>query len=227
MNTKIIFRYILRETLGLAFMGTALFWSAGKLSWWPGWAILGVMAGWDIGMAVVILRFNPALLAERLGPKPGAKTWDTVIMSCLGLAQLSRYILAGLDQRFGWSGGFPIYIQLAALVICCLGYALVVWATQSNAYFSLIVRLQPDRGQTIITTGPYHFIRHPAYSGAILFEIAASFVLASWWVLLLSVLTVGLIVLRTALEDRTLQAELPGYVEYTHKVQFRLLPGLW
>ena len=180
MNTKLVTRYAVRELMGIAVMGVALFWSAGRLDWWPAWAILGVMLAWIIATAAVILRLNPGLLAERLGPRKGAKSWDTAIMSLLGIIQLARYILAGLDQRNGWTGDFPAGAQVISLAVCALGYALVVWATASNAYFSQIVRLQPERGQTVVTGGPYRFVRHPAYSGALLFELAAPLLLASW-----------------------------------------------
>lgn len=227
MNTKLVFRYAFREALGLAVMGAALFWAAGTLDWWPAWAALAVMLAWIAATAYVILRYNPSLLAERLGPRKGAKPWDTAIMSLLGLLQLARYIVAGLDQRYSWSGDFSLAAQLAALAVCALGYALVVWATASNAFFSQIVRLQPERGQTVATGGPYHYVRHPAYLGALAYELATPILLASWWAMALSALTVILLILRTALEDRTLQAELAGYADYARQVKSRLLPGMW
>jgi protein-S-isoprenylcysteine O-methyltransferase Ste14 len=227
MNTKLIARYVLRETMGIVLMGAALFWSAGKINWWPAWASLAVMLAWSSATAIVILRFNPNLLAERLGPRKGVKPWDTAIMSILGLLQLARYIVAGLDQRFGWTGGFPVSAQIAALVVCSLGYALFVWATASNAFFSQIVRIQSERGHTVATEGPYRFVRHPAYFGAILYELAIPILFASWWVLILSGLIASLLILRTALEDRTLQAELTGYADYARHVPARLLPGIW
>jgi len=227
MDTKLIARYAIRETMGIAVMGVALFWSAGKIDWWPAWAVLAVMAAWILATAIVILRLNPDLLAERLGPRKGAKPWDTAIMSILGIAQLARYIVAGLDQRYGWTGDFPLAAQIAALVLCILGYALFPWATASNSFFSQIVRIQHERGHTVATGGPYRFVRHPAYAGAILYELAAPILLSSWWALLPSGLGAILLLLRTALEDRTLRAELPGYTGYAHQVRFRLLPGVW
>jgi len=136
MDTKLIARYLIREALSLAGMGVALFWSAGRIDWWPAWAALAVMFVWIAGTAIVVLRLNPALLAERLGPRKGAKSWDTAIVSSLGLVTLVRYIVAGLDQRYGWTGGIPLAAQIAALVVCALGYALGVWATASNPFFS-------------------------------------------------------------------------------------------
>jgi protein-S-isoprenylcysteine O-methyltransferase Ste14 len=227
MNTRLFTRYAIREMMGIVVMGVALFWSAGRLDWWQAWAAIAVMAAWIAGTAIVILRANPALLAERLGPRRGSKRWDTAIMSVVGLAQLARYIVAGLDQRFGWTGGFPAGAQVAALAACALGYGLVVWATATNAYFSQIVRIQEERGHAVVTGGPYRYVRHPAYLGAILYELTLPILLASWWALLISSVNAILLIARTVLEDRTLQAELAGYQAYARKVRSRLLPGVW
>jgi len=228
MDTKLITRYLIREALSLAGMGVALFWSAGRIDWWPAWAALAVMFVWIAGTAIVVLRLNPALLAERLGPRKGAKPWDTAIVSSLGLVTLVRYIVAGLDQRYGWTGDLPLAAQIAALAVCAVGYDLIfLWAIASNAFFSQIVRIQPERGQTVVTGGPYRYVRHPAYIGAILYELAAPVLLASWWAMIPSGLAAILLILRTALEDRTLQAELAGYGEYVRRVRYRLVPGIW
>jgi len=225
--TKSIVRYTIREIMGIVIMGLALFWPAGRIDWWPAWAAIAVMLAWILATAIVILRFNPDLLAERLGPRKGAKFWDISIMSFLGLIQLARYIVAGLDQRYGWTGIFPFAAQIAALVVCVLGYALVVWATASNAFFSQVVRIQPERGHVVATGGPYHYLRHPAYLGAILYELAIPLLLASWWAFIASGINALMLILRTALEDRTLQAELRSYADYARQVRHRLLPGIW
>src|SRR5450759_72699 len=227
MDAKLIARYAVRETMGLVVMGVALFWSAGRIDWWPAWAVMAVMAAWIIATATVILRWNPALLVERLGPRKGAKHWDIAIMSILGLTQLARYIVAGLDERFGWTGGLPSGAQIAAAVLCVFAYALVVWATASNSFFSQIVRIQPERAQTVVTGGPYRYVRHPAYLGAILYELAVPVLIASWWAFVASGLGALLLILRTAVEDRMLQAELKGYADYARQVRRRLLPGIW
>ncbi|MCX6030044.1 MAG: isoprenylcysteine carboxylmethyltransferase family protein [Chloroflexi bacterium] len=220
--------YVTREVLGLVGMGVALFWSAGRLDWWPAWAALAVMAIWTAATAFIVLHYNPDLLAERLGPRKGEKRWDAAIVPLMGLITLVRYILAGLDQRYGWTGGLPAAVQLAALALCTLGYdVLFVWAIAANAFFSRIVRIQPERGHTVATGGPYRYVRHPAYAGAILYELAVPFLLASWPALIASGLSILLLVLRTALEDRTLRAELTGYADYARQVRYRLLPGIW
>lgn len=227
MDKKLIARFAIRETMGVVIMGVALFWSAGRIDWWPAWALLAVMLAWIIAMGFAILRFNPDLLAERLGPRKGGKQWDMTIMGIVGLSELARLIIAGLDQRYGWTGGFPIAAQIAALAVCALGYALGVWATASNAFFSQIVRIQTERGHAVATGGPYQYVRHPAYVGTILYQLAMPVLLASWWALIPGGVNAILLVIRTALEDRTLQAELSGYADYARLVRHRLLPGIW
>ncbi len=228
MHTAARTRYLTREVLGVVGMGVALFWSAGRLDWWPAWASLAVMAFWTAATAFIVLRHNPALLAERLGPRQGEKRWDAAIVPLIGLVTLARYILAGLDQRHGWTGGLPLGVQLAALALCILGNdVLFVWATAANTFFSRIVRVQSERGHTVVTSGPYRWVRHPAYTGSILYELAVPFLLASWPALIAGGVSTLLLILRTALEDRTLQAELAGYADYVRRVRYRLLPGIW
>lgn len=227
MDRKLIARFAIRETLGVLFMGVALFWPAGETEWWPAWALIAVTSAWILATAIVILRHRPDLLAERLGPRKGAKRWDTIIMSVHGVLNLAIYVVAGLDHRYDWSAGIPVAAQVTALVVCSLGYALVVWATASNAFFSQLVRIQTERGHTVVTAGPYRHIRHPAYAGALPTLVSIPILLASWPALFIGLVDALLMILRTALEDRTLKAELPGYLEYAHRVRQRLVPGLW
>ena len=227
MNRKLATALYIIDLVSIAAMGVALFGSAGRIDWWPGWAVIGVWLVWFTTTDLFILRRNPALLAERLAPPKGAKAWDRAILSTLRLTELARYILAGLDQRYGWTGDFPLAAQIAAVLACALSYALFSWAMASNAFFSQVVRIQSERGQTVATGGPYRYVRHPSYAAMILFELALSTLLASWWALLAGGVCAALIILRTALEDRTLQAELSGYAEYAQRVRYRLIPGLW
>lgn len=227
MNPKLVALYILDEVLGVAAMGVALFWSAGRIDWWPAWAAVAVWVASYAAMDIFILRFNPNLIAERLAPPKGAKSWDKAIVSLIRLTELARYILAGLDQRYGWTDGFPLAAQMAAVAACLLGQALFIWAMVSNTFFSQIIRIQSDRGHAVATAGPYRYVRHPGYVGMIVFELAMSTLLASWWALVAGGICAILLILRTTLEDRTLQAELPGYADYARQARYRLLPGIW
>jgi len=220
-------RYLIRETMGIVVVGVALFWAAGTLSWWPGWALVALTAGWVAGMTAVILHFNPDMLGERLGARKKGERWDTLIMSIVGISQLIRLVVAGLDERFRWTPGFPSLLQSAGLGAGLFGYALVVWATAVNAHFSQIVRIQAERDHTVATGGPYRWVRHPAYVGSIVHELAVPVLLDSWWALIPGVLNAALFVLRTALEDRTLKGRLAGYSAYAQEVPYRLVPGVW
>jgi protein-S-isoprenylcysteine O-methyltransferase Ste14 len=227
MNKKLVATWFLGQISSIAVVGVALFWSAGRVDWWAAWALIAVWLVWFAAEDFVILRFNPGLMAERLAPPKEAKSWDRALVSIIRLVELARYILAGLDQRYGWTSGFPLAAQVVALVACFLCTALFFWAMASNLFFSQVVRLQTDRGHAVATAGPYRYVRHPSYVSMILFELALSTLLASWPAIIAGGLCAVLIILRTALEDRTLQAELAGYAEYSRRVRYRLVPGLW
>lgn len=225
--TRIILRWSIRETMGVVMLALFLFLSAGRWDWIMGWALVAITALWVIATGLVVISRYPELLAERLGPRKGGKTWDTAIMGLVGLGTIARCIVAGLDVRYGWTTGMLFAFQVIGFAIAMLSYALVVWATGSNAFFSLTVRIQKERGHAVTTGGPYRFVRHPSYVGGILFELAAPIMLGSWWALIPGGLNAILFVIRTALEDRTLRQELDGYTAYAERTRYRLLPGVW
>jgi protein-S-isoprenylcysteine O-methyltransferase Ste14 len=220
-------RWIVRETMGVVMLAAMLFLAAGTLSWIAGWAMVIVMAGWVIATALVVMPRYPELLAERVGPKKGSKTWDTALLSLYGVAMMIMWIVAGLDFRNSWSSGIGPLAQLTAMAIVIGGYALVVWATGTNAYFSQVVRIQTERRHTVVSSGPYRYVRHPAYVGMTLVVIGAPLMLGSWWALIPGVVAALLMIARTKFEDQTLQAELPGYAEYAQHTRYRLVPGIW
>lgn len=226
-TSRIVARWAMRETMGLVMLVLILFISAGRWDWGWGWALVILMGAWVIGTGWVVIPRYPHLLADRVSPKEGAKKWDAAIMGIIGVLSLAGYVIAGLDLRYGWSTSLPSILQWMALVLVAAGYAVVVWATASNEFFSATVRIQTERGHTVATGGPYRFVRHPSYVGMIAVYLGTPILLGSWWAGLLGVATALLILLRTALEDRTLQAELAGYKEYADKVRYRLVPGLW
>lgn len=226
MDTRLAARLILGQLLSLAAAAAAMFWPAGRLDWPPAWAVMAVWLVWFAALDSVLLR-RPDLLAERLAPPKGARGWDQALLSLIRLVELARYVLAGLDQRHGWTGGFSLAAQAAALPVCLLSAALFAWAAASNPFFSQVVRIQADRGHAVAAGGPYRFVRHPAYLAAILLDLALSVLLASWPAVAAGALCAVLFVLRTALEDRDLRAGLPGYADYARRVRYRLAPGIW
>jgi protein-S-isoprenylcysteine O-methyltransferase Ste14 len=227
MSKKMVLIYFATEYVSVAVVGAAIMLSAGRMDWWPAWAVVAVMGVNLTAVGIVLLLFQPNLMAERMNPPKSAKTWDRTLVSILRLMQLARYILGGLGLRYGWTQGFPLWLQIAGIAGCLLGYGVFAWAMASNSFFSQVVRVQTDRGHTVALSGPYRFIRHPSYAGMIVFEFTMSALLGSWWAVLAGAVCAGLFVLRTALEDRTLLSELPGYKEYAQKVKARLIPGVW
>lgn len=227
VHKKAVAIYLTREALSVAGMALLLFWPAGKLDWGMGWALVALWAAWVAAIAWIVIRRTPELLLERLGPRKGSKSWDAVLQPALSLLQAARCIVGGFDQHYGWTSGISLPVQVTFLVIGCLGGALFIWAMASNKFFSQVVRIQNERGHTVAQEGPYRWIRHPGYTGSILMEIGAPLTLGSWWALLPSALLIILLVVRTVLEDRTLQAGLGGYAAYVQKVKYRLVPGIW
>jgi len=219
-----ILKRLIQVGMGLLILGLSLFISAGRLNWGWAWAFLGIYLGMILANALFMDR---ELVAERAEVKANTKDWDRWIsgISMLLVTPLSL-IVAGLDERFNWSE-LSISLQMVALLVVALGYGLVVWAMISNRFFAITVRIQQDRGQTVVSSGPYRFIRHPGYLGFILTALGIPLMLGSWWGLFPGVLGAAGIFLRTVLEDRTLQQELPGYLEYAVQVRYRLIPGIW
>jgi protein-S-isoprenylcysteine O-methyltransferase Ste14 len=173
-----------------------------------------------------MLRISPETIARRAEAQ-GQKGWDRIVGGLWALASLAGLVVAGLDARFGWTAPFSLSVHVAGGLGYALGFALFSWAMASNAYFSTVVRIQKDRGHTVCTTGPYRFVRHPGYVGAILQSLVAPLLLGSLWSLIPGALAALLMIVRTALEDRTLQGELDGYRDYARRVRYRLLPGVW
>ncbi|HTX79080.1 MAG TPA: isoprenylcysteine carboxylmethyltransferase family protein [Longilinea sp.] len=208
-------------------IGAILFLAVGKIAWFWGWFFLGIQL---VGVAinsVFMLHTNPETVAERGQPKD-MKNWDKIIG---GLWSVFQFMLlpavSGLDVRFGWSGEPGLAWHVIGVLVFIAGSGLFSWAMIANTYFSTVVRIQTDRGQMVCKDGPYRFVRHPGYVGAILQSFGAPLLLGSWWALIVGVIAAAMMVIRTALEDRTLQDELPGYQEFTQEVRYRLLPGVW
>jgi protein-S-isoprenylcysteine O-methyltransferase Ste14 len=220
-------RWLIREIAGVLFVAATLFIPARSLDWLMGWALVGVYAVWVGVNALVLIPRNPELLIERATRRKDTKTWDTVLLTIVGLTTIAKHVVAGFDVHAGWTTGISLTLQISMLVVAVLGYALTTWAMMSNAFFSQIVRIQGDRGHTVATGGPYRYVRHPGYVGTIAFELATPIMLGSWWALIPGGLAALLFIVRTALEDRTLQEELDGYKAYAQQTRYRLLPGVW
>ena len=204
-----------------------LFLVSGQSGWiWP-WVYAGISLGVMLINGSVMLRTGLETIAERGQPKE-TKDWDKVISGILVLFQyLSLPLIAGLDKRFSWSGEISVAWNLAGAALLAAGSGLTSWAMITNAFFSTAVRIQEERGHTVCSSGPYHFVRHPGYVGFILQSLGTAILLGSFWAVIPGSLASISIVIRTALEDRMLQAELSGYQDYVKDVRYRLIPGVW
>ena len=221
-------RWLVREIIGNLVLIAILFGIVGRWDWWNGWAMSAVYLLWTAGAIIFILPVNPQMLAERSRPQAGAKKWDMVMVGLMGLFAIATFVIACLDVRLGWAPLFPGYVQIIGTVAAIIGYdILMVWSMIANAFFTAIVRIQTERQHTVASGGPYRFVRHPGYVGTILFYLATPLLFGSLWAVIPAILAAATLVVRTALEDKTLQAELSGYKEYAERVRYRLLPGIW
>ena len=226
LSQKARTQMVLRALLAPILMIALLFLSAGTWQYWQAWVYF------IINMVILVLMGtvlspNSELVEERLNPKEGMKAWDKFYFAVTTPLYVIALILAGLDRRFDWTTNMPLTVYWASVAIYILGQAIFQWARYTNHYFSSVVRIQTDRGQTVCKDGPYKYVRHPGYLGGFLFTITIGLVLGSWIASIPQVIAAFMLVWRTAREDRTLREELPGYSEFTHETKYRLLPGVW
>ena len=202
---------------------------SGKWDWWEAWVCALVYIGGFVISRALVRQRHPDLIAERakILDHADAKAWDKILAPVAALGFALILLAAGLQARLGDLVSIAGWLKALALALMLGGYALGTWAMLANRFFSGVVRIQTERGHTVVSGGPYRWLRHPGYAGALLTYLATPFWLASTWALAAALLTAVALVVRTALEDRTLQAELPGYAEYARRTRYRLLPGVW
>jgi protein-S-isoprenylcysteine O-methyltransferase Ste14 len=212
---------------GVVLILVLFFVPAGTFNWPEAWVSLILYDSALIGMIVWLRKRDPELLKERQSRKKDVKPWDKKILRVYTGFLAAIPIVAGLDAvRFGWSH-VPLGVKLLAFSGFIPAGLIMFWATAVNTYLSQVVRIQIDRDHKVITTGPYAYVRHPMYVGIILFMICFPLALGSIYALIPGLAIVALYILRTSLEDKILQEELPGYKEYAQKVRFKLIPGIW
>ena len=212
------------------FIPLVLFVCGGDFGWWQAWVYSLLIVAAGVGGRILAEQRHPGLTAERqsIESMQGAKAWDKVLSPLMALSLgFPLVIVAGLDHRFGWSPVFPLWLIVLGMFFIALGYAFAVWAFVENRFFSSVVRIQRDRGHVVCDSGPYRIVRHPGYAGNILPLLGIVLALSSLWTLIPAAVALVIAVIRTALEDRTLQEELPGYQEYARRVRHRLFPGIY
>lgn len=221
---KNLYRRIIQTILTLLLQGAFLFVSAWSHSWIWAWILISV--------GVIILTINAfvipsEVIEERGRKKENVKKWDKILTMINIIPFLGMYILSGLDYRFNWSNYLHVSVHIIGIIITFLGSMLFTWSMVSNKYFSTMVRIQDERDHKVAIEGPYKFVRHPGYVGFIIMVLATPIALGSLYALSMSIIVSIIFVIRTALEDKTLNEELTGYKEYSKNVKYRLIPFVW
>jgi protein-S-isoprenylcysteine O-methyltransferase Ste14 len=212
-----------QSVLFFILMAAALFGSAGTIDVPAFWVYLAIYA---VVFSASFAILDPGLIRERMRPggqKPPRALW------LFSLVLFVHWVIAGLDRgRYHWSDAIPLWLQIAGLVALAAGFGLCLWAMRVNRFFSSVIRIQSDRGQTVISTGPYGVVRHPGYTAGIVIIAASGVALGSWAAAAaVAVTCLPFLLYRAIIEDRVLQADLPGYADYAQRVRWRLVPGIW
>lgn len=220
---KMVVFGVLSGVIFVALIGALLFGCAGRWDVPMFWAYLVV---WTAACLVGPLMVDPTLIKERLRPGPGGKDYALAIV--FAPLWLGQHVVAGVDMgRFHWSDTVPLAVQVVGLLAVVVALAVVMWAVAVNRFFSSVIRIQTDRGHHLVTSGPYRYVRHPAYAASPFLLVGAGLALGSWLAALIGLLMVVPILRRTAQEDRILREQLEGYAAYAQKVRYRLYPGMW
>jgi protein-S-isoprenylcysteine O-methyltransferase Ste14 len=222
-------RNMIAPLLAVLFLPLCLFPVAGNWGWWQGWVFIAVNIGMSVLSRGLMAIKNPDLVKERatFTASAGIKSWDKKLVPLVVYLPLLVMIVAALNQRYGWQPAIPFWLQMLGLGGMVLGLVLNTWAMVVNRFFSSVVRIQTERGHSVVSDGPYQIVRHPGYAGSLLANLCFPFQLGSLWAQIPMVLVFLIMILRTKLEDQTLQAELTGYKEYASHVRYRLFPGIW
>jgi protein-S-isoprenylcysteine O-methyltransferase Ste14 len=202
----------------------------GDFGWWQAWVYFPLIVAAGPGGRIWAERRHPGLMAERqnMEKAQSAKAWDKVLAPLMALSlSYPLVIVAGLDHRFDWSPVFPLWLIVPGFFLISLGYAFAAWALAENRFFSSVVRIQMDRGHVVCDSGPYRYVRHPGYAGNMLALPGMVLAFGSMWTLVPVAVALIIAVIRTVLEDQTLQDELPGYRDYARRVRYRLIPGIY
>jgi protein-S-isoprenylcysteine O-methyltransferase Ste14 len=219
-----------RLILVYLFIPLALLVCGGDFGWWQAWLYSLLIFTAGIGGRIWAEQRHPGLLAERQSTEnfKSAKAWDKVLAPLMAMSLgFPMVIVAGLDHRYGWSPEFPLWLIGIGFILITPGYAFAAWALAENRFFFSVVRIQTDQGHVVCDSGPYRIVRHPGYAGNIPPLLGIVFALGSVWTIIPAAVALIIAVIRTVLEDQTLQEELPGYREYARRVRYRLIPGIY
>ncbi len=223
---KLTRRAFIALVLLLMVFAVLLFVPAGTLDYWQAWMFLAVYFAASFAITLYLVKKDPKLLARRMsgGPFAEKQAAQKIIMSLTSLGFIGLLIVPALDHRFAWSH-VPPHAALTGDLLVALGFLAVFFVFRANSFSSATIELASD--QKVISTGPYAWVRHPMYAGGLILLVGMPVALGSWWGLLVVAAIVPALIWRLIDEERFLSRDLPGYVEYQHKVRYRLIPLIW
>jgi protein-S-isoprenylcysteine O-methyltransferase Ste14 len=227
-GNRMIPRLLLQNLMWTVGLGALLFLPAGTLHWPAAWLYVATTAVLGLAGGLWLAKVDPALLEERMRPmmQKGQPAADKKFMLVFGFAAFIWFMVIGFDRRWHWSE-MPMALQALGYVLLLAATAFMLRVVRENSFAAPVVKVQAERGHRVIDTGPYAFVRHPMYSGAVLYFAAMALLLGSWWGLVLSPVFFVLFSVRAKFEERALIDGLPGYADYLARVRYRLVPGVW
>ncbi len=223
---KATIQYTARTFVGFLLMSVGFFVSAGRLDLPQAWLTLGIYISFALGTMLIFYKWNPEIIIARMKRRIGPYKWDKIFIILLGVFIYGMFIVFGLDIRFQWWNLNEVFL-LIGLVVFYAGGTLLTLAMVKNRHFENIVRIQTDRDHKVVTAGPYSVIRHPGYLGGGIQMFGLPLIIGSGMGLFIVLPLIIMMVIRTSLEDKTLQKELDGYAEYAKRVKYKLIPYVW
>ena len=222
-------KYLIGQIAGMAIVfSVLLFVPAGTAAWPAAWVFLVMMFAFTIALSVWLMRFDPELLEERMSGvgKSDQKTWDKVLLAFVGIAFFAWLTVMGVDRRFHLSR-VPLWLGGVGAVMLVLSFGVFYLTFRENTYLSPAVRVQKERSQVVVSTGPYARVRHPLYAGFVLYTFGTALLLGSWLGVVGALVLIVLVAYRAVMEERVLREELDGYSVYMNLVRWRLVPHVW
>jgi protein-S-isoprenylcysteine O-methyltransferase Ste14 len=228
-RNSVVRQLVVQTLVWLAITGALLFAAAGTVRWPEAWAYLGLWLAGAVVSGSLLVQKNPDILKERMRSpmQSQQKRWDRPLLVAIFGGWAALQIVAGLDAvRYRWSH-MPLWLEIAGALAVVLGIYVFHIVMLENSYASPVVKVDAERGHRVVSSGPYAWVRHPMYAGAILYFLGTALLLGSWYAFAIGIVLIVIIALRAVWEEETLRAELPGYADYASRVKYRLVPGVW
>jgi protein-S-isoprenylcysteine O-methyltransferase Ste14 len=228
-RNSVVRQLVVQTLVWLAITGALLLAAAGTVRWPEAWAYLGLWLAGAVVSGSLLVQKNPDILKERMRSpmQSQQKRWDRPLLVAIFGGWAALQIVAGLDAvRYRWSH-MPLWLEIAGALAVVLGIYVFHIVMLENSYASPVVKVDAERGHRVVSSGPYAWVRHPMYAGAILYFLGTALLLGSWYAFAIGIVLIVIIALRAVWEEETLRAELPGYADYASRVKYRLVPGVW